>query len=378
MRSQNSGRDLSFARRTAMLVSGVVGLSLTLGGCASTLLNYNTLDLGSTLDELLIRQVIFNVRKFSEDPYSIPSQVAIPAGTVSTSDAVNSSVSFPFSNSTSVMDSLSKTTSTTLSSMASNASGAARAAKGGTLGGTGSWTQAWTLDPLTDPDQLRRLRALYQYGVGALSATEFECEYPIIGTSTGGNETGAGPSTTTISGTVLKLPIDIKKTTSSSGGGGQRITYWKWQASNGYCFGSHKGELQLVEVHPDTTFIKRPGCVLCEPLKAALAKAGAAPKEQTLVKNEKLRNDWLVSPKSDAEILNGAREIGTPGGEIRVNSEYGSDEFYQFVLFVVEASAQGSGGGGPSGTGGGGQGSSKKTPATVKSLMAPLIVAPSL
>ena len=43
--------------------------------------------------------------------------------------------------------------------------------------------QGWTLDPATDSDQLRCLRALHRYGTGQIPTddheSEFKCEYPI-------------------------------------------------------------------------------------------------------------------------------------------------------------------------------------------------------
>ena len=59
---------------------------LFLFGCASTQLDFNTLDLASTIDDLVNGQVVYNLGKFAADPHSNPTQVAISSGSVSTTN----------------------------------------------------------------------------------------------------------------------------------------------------------------------------------------------------------------------------------------------------------------------------------------------------
>jgi hypothetical protein len=72
-----------------------LAIPLLLVGCASTQLNYNTLDLASTIDVLVINQVLSNLAKFKDSRGAIPSQVALTSGLVATSNSISPSISSP-------------------------------------------------------------------------------------------------------------------------------------------------------------------------------------------------------------------------------------------------------------------------------------------
>ena len=62
----------------------VIAVSLLLlGGCSTTLLNSNTLDLAATVDDLAVRQVVFNLAKTADNKLALPSQVLATSGQVS-------------------------------------------------------------------------------------------------------------------------------------------------------------------------------------------------------------------------------------------------------------------------------------------------------
>ena len=69
--------------------------ALAVGGCVSTQLNYNALDLAGTVDQLVARQVIYNVVKFVENPEAIPSLVSLPAGSATTTNIIGASWNDP-------------------------------------------------------------------------------------------------------------------------------------------------------------------------------------------------------------------------------------------------------------------------------------------
>jgi len=50
----------------------------------------------------------------------------------------------------------------------------------GSLTATDSWQQSWTYSPVTSSDELRRLRALYQYAWGNIGPGDFIEAYPLV------------------------------------------------------------------------------------------------------------------------------------------------------------------------------------------------------
>lgn len=150
-----------------------VELMLILSGCASAQLNRNTLDLTAWLDSLTTRQIICNLARTLEDPYSGPSQAGIAAGSASTSNNFQPQLSIPLNATTLLTDALPGAYG-----IYANASTRPSSVMG--LSFSDSWQQGWTLDPATDSDELRRLRVLYRYATGQIRAEdharEFECE----------------------------------------------------------------------------------------------------------------------------------------------------------------------------------------------------------
>ena len=141
-------------------IGGIV--ILTLGGCASTQLNYNTLDLASTVDSLLSKQVLLNLSRFIDDNSTLPTQVTIAAGTISTTNGLSPSVSgVPLAKSSTITNTVATAAATTVTS--ANAAARAAAALAGTATNTAS--QTWTIDPSTDAFELSRMRALYRYAI---------------------------------------------------------------------------------------------------------------------------------------------------------------------------------------------------------------------
>jgi hypothetical protein len=131
---------------------------MCVAGCASTQLNYNTLDLSSNIDSLVTKQALVNLSKFIDDPNAIPSQVDLSAGTIQTSNAITPSVTFPLTNQVAEGFQLAKAV-TTLSGTTTTAGA------GAGLSGTNIQQQNWNVSPLTDANTLRNLQALYKYAV---------------------------------------------------------------------------------------------------------------------------------------------------------------------------------------------------------------------
>jgi hypothetical protein len=134
------------------------GFALLLSGCASTQLNYNTLDIASSVEGLYTRQALDNLSKYIDEPNSIPSQIDVLQGTVQTTATVTPSINLPTTHS--ITDTAARTGAALTSTHTSVLAGAA-----GTLSASDAWQQNWNVVPLSDANTLRNLRALYRYVV---------------------------------------------------------------------------------------------------------------------------------------------------------------------------------------------------------------------
>jgi hypothetical protein len=133
-------------------------ISMFLVNCASTQLNYNALELASTVDSLLEKQVLLNLSIYLDNPTGTPSQVTVAAGTVTTTNTLSPSVAgIPLARSSTVTD--------TAAAVATHASAVTTAAAALTTAATNTATQTWTIDPSTDVYELSRMKALYRYAL---------------------------------------------------------------------------------------------------------------------------------------------------------------------------------------------------------------------
>jgi hypothetical protein len=155
-------------------VGAAIGAALLLVGCATQLVNSNVLDAASTtVDDLTVRQIVFNLARIKENQFALPSQVQITSGSISAGLSVSPSISPPLSASisTSINRAAGVTTSTSRNVDVPSV--------GASFGGSASTTDGWSINLIQDPEQLRRLRLLYQYGAHQISATDLLCQYPI-------------------------------------------------------------------------------------------------------------------------------------------------------------------------------------------------------
>jgi hypothetical protein len=130
--------------------------SFLLLGCASGQLNYNTLDIASSVESLYTRQALDNLSKYIDNPDGIPSQMDLLQGTVQTANSVTPSLSAPLSQAiTSTGARAGALFTTTHTGVLAGASA--------TLGASDTWQQNWNVVPLSDANTLRNLRALYRY-----------------------------------------------------------------------------------------------------------------------------------------------------------------------------------------------------------------------
>jgi hypothetical protein len=298
-------------------------------GCASTQLNYNTLDLAESLDGVVTRQVLFNLEKTLVDPYAVPSQVMFSAGTATTSNAINPTIIDPLTKSVAVTNSLGTSATQTIT----NSIASTTANKSWSVGLNDQWTQSWTPGPITDPDELRRLRTLYRYAAGHIKTENaFLCEYPI--------QTAAEQAPS---------------------GGGKTEGPAKFTLT---CEKEDKTDVK-VDVSADPQFLNTPTCVICADLRTyGIGKTGR-PLPPKL--NRRLRTGWIHSVPSEGMISMIA--YGYPNLLICKSAtepcrQDGIKEFHEFVLFIFEATS-----------GATSSSTSSKTP-SVKTLAAPVLIAP--
>ena len=231
-----------------------------LPGCATPLLNSNTLDLASTVNDLAIRQIVYNLAKTKDNQFALPSQVWIGSGQVTAVASVTPNISGPFNPlmtaTTQVTTALATTTSTTNTKT--------QASSTGTLSGQLSGQSSWSVTNLQESETLRRLRLLYQYGAGHISAVDLLCEYPVPekpqDTKSANSQPPGGKPRTLTNQRTGKTNDSNKKTEYLRG-------IFRNTCDNDSSLYDNKdpfpAEWTLLGKDPDPAFITYPGCVLC-------------------------------------------------------------------------------------------------------------------
>jgi hypothetical protein len=131
-------------RRAVLLV----GLLPALGGCTHLTLRDDTVRTTNTLADLQYRQVLDNLARFHDDPDTVPSFAVATAGTVSVLDTAGAGVS--------------PTYSPTLTFQQQGGGALPILSLLFPLSASRAVTENWSLTPITDADNLRRLRCAYR------------------------------------------------------------------------------------------------------------------------------------------------------------------------------------------------------------------------
>jgi hypothetical protein len=123
--------------------AGLVAISLLITGCNAEQLRFTTLRLSQSIPDLQEKQVIDNFARIAANPGSVPYYVVINSGIANIQDAGSGGLAAltfqPHFD-----------TVTTLNATASR-----------------SVTGNWTLNPMSNPDRLRAMRAAYHIALGA-------------------------------------------------------------------------------------------------------------------------------------------------------------------------------------------------------------------
>jgi hypothetical protein len=357
-----------------------IAVVAVLAGCASTQLNYNALDAASTIDYFYIQQVLTNLVKIKEHQYAIPAQVSINTGTVSTTNQLTGSFSTPVSHAVAITNQFARIISASPSTTNTTSELVTRQNMGVTAGATNIAAQSFIFWPVySDADQLRRLQYLYRYAAEHITAHELLCRYPVPQL-----ESKAGPDQSSSAAGQPGLATEPKN--SKDKGAPKKIYVRdggvvKGDGTGGCVYNDHYERARYVTLkNPDPAFLYQPGCILCdksEKLKSGKGyrELGSSKDKETVASadeviplslNERLKpNDheqkhydgyepdkinWLLIRGWNESVPQGAIPLGQhlgysiylgPNGDPNTdNPDAGKSEkkFYDFMLFILEAS----------------------------------------
>ncbi|MBB5756515.1 hypothetical protein HNR00_001213 [Methylorubrum rhodinum] len=310
-------------------------VALLVAGCAADRNNLHALYIASTFDSLLTKQVAYNLLETYHNRYKVPSYVKIGTQTARTSEAINPTFAIPI------------LPQKTITQGSSFSRGIQNANTGISLQLQALTEATYTITTIDDPDGLRRLRLLFQYAVGHIDEFEFEANYPIF---------VSGDSAT-------YEELDPKKRSYV------RRVCEKLSDDGGYC-----EKYGFLPIKPDLTFIRTPGCIMCDyntPLRDL--RPNAPRNAYVLQKNFKIFGRSCKEDKSApvcdntnaALLFYPPNEIGADavpvttvtGDVLHLKGERGIEGFNELTLFAQEASSQGA-----AGIGDGGQSFGRKSP----------------
>jgi hypothetical protein len=138
----------------------IIVLLSTLTGCTHLALEKDTLKTTNTLADLQFQQVLDNVARFHDNPDTIPSFAVTTAGTVSVNDQNSAGVS--------------PTYSPTLTFFLQGGGALPILSLLFPISAQRAVTENWSLTPITDADNLRRLRCAYRLLVMGEATPNYE------------------------------------------------------------------------------------------------------------------------------------------------------------------------------------------------------------
>jgi hypothetical protein len=163
-----------------------IAVCLFSSACSVAQLNSNSSDLATSLNGLTRKQIFYNLAQAFTDAQFVPSQVTVASGNAHTTNSIQPTVTIPFATSYQATNSFGSITGGGAGTLANQSS---LAGPGLSLQVNQGWDQSWTMSPLSDANQIGRLRALYKFVVtdpkqdaGTASAEakahQLLCDYP--------------------------------------------------------------------------------------------------------------------------------------------------------------------------------------------------------
>jgi hypothetical protein len=112
-------------------------------GCVTQAVNKETINVAATVADLQQQEVLDNIARFEANANALPSMVQIQSGIIQVADTINPTGKLTYQKIVPTIE--------------------------GDLGITRQWTANWTVNPVTDPSDLRRLRILFRNVTGFYS-----------------------------------------------------------------------------------------------------------------------------------------------------------------------------------------------------------------
>jgi len=250
-------------------------------GCTAQL-SSNTLDMQESYKGLFTKQILYNIGQAMDDKNFFPSQFLIGTGVAETNNSIAPSIGIPLPTTT-VTNTLASAVGAVTTNTLTNTS--ATAFSNATLGITvvDAWRYSWGVTNRTDPDELRRLRALYLYAAGTTPSSCKDDDGNVV----------TGQDKCFMQQYVMQ--------------GGKRSV--------------------------NQAFTDKPGCVLC----ARRLGPGEPPvdnsRQANLQISEQLRPGFITKTPTPGFHLLGS--YGTT--KFYVRDEVGDEAFANFMLFILEA-----------------------------------------
>jgi len=345
-------------------------LCFLLLGCASTQLNFATLDLGESVSDIQKKQVLHNLSLFIDDPAAFPIHIDLQSGGAQVTNTIQPTLGAPL-GATQLIQS---TVSTAMGGSVANQLQSTRPGATLSVEAQNAQQQSWTYDPIVDGKELLRLRALYRYADGVLVHRLDSRNYLPCGDDTlrcaHYNDASLKQDFPVFRKSVTVTYSNIKAITGTSSGN----IYCPDIGLNSQVVSSGRGELgsvacasvsTAIETPDDNTF-HYPNCILC--LNGG-NKLGAFNGQQDLGQlgvNKTLkelaggdhRTRWLFTER-DQPLPADYESLGHYGRHdlfIAKSDRWKLSEFTMFVLMATaqtsaESSAAGGGGGGGAGGG---------------------------
>ena len=312
----------------------IVALATMLSGCAGTQLTHNTVDLSHSVQDVVTAQVLFNLSTIADKPQAVPTQVALTSGSASTTNSLTPSVAAaPFDPATQVASNVQRTlgaAGAVTGSQLQNNTQLTRASVGLGLQAVDSWTQNWSYTPVVDPDQLRRLRTLYNFALfgdseGYInlpqSRLSFVREYPLVRKS-------------------IKLTYGPNGNAIPPAGTPYCPTLWKPEGGdNEYHCNSLTASVQI----PDELYLEPPTCVLCLADRYAHYRSPGSIQLNPRIK--KYLHGWV---KFDTFDVDQDEFLGVYGSHFLYIAKADRWKLAEFTMFVLSATKDGNS---PNGTG---------------------------
>jgi hypothetical protein len=339
---------------------------LLLVGCASTQLNYNTLDLGSSVSDLQKKQVLYNLSLFVDDPAAFPTHIDLQSGSAQTTNTIQPTVGVPLAASHLLQFSQSTGNGGTTNEVQTTRPGFSLS-----IEGQNAQQQAWSYQPIIDGKELLRLRALYRYVVGvplpcdneqittcpAYDNDAFEYDFPIFRKAVTTSYSNLATEKKTDSGNIYCPDIGLNS-----------LVQLGDQTAKVTC-----ASISTVVQTPDENTLHYPNCILC--LKngdrfgafKGSVRYGSFEKQiginRTLkwLRGGEPRTRWLLTERDP--LPSEYDSLGHYGHHelyIATKDRWKLSEFTLFVLMATAQSAAESSASGGGGSGGGGGGSGKK------------------